>query len=290
MALSLLAHALLGLALAWGVSWTHTDPQVSFSAELWSATVQEAAPAPVAPPPAPPPPPPPPAPPAKPQPPPPPAPRAAEPTKADIALEREKKRKREEELKRDEERKKAQALKDKQAKEKADQAKQAAKERKEEEARKEKARLEKERALEEARKEAARKEAAEAEVAQEKRRQDQLRRIQGLAGATGAPEARGTAPRASAPSSSYAGKIVEQIKNNTSFTDANAGRPTVVVLVKTSASGAIVSSKVVTPSGNKAWDDAVMRAVEKMGSVPRDVDGRIPEVLLQEGLEIKVTL
>ena len=111
-----------------------------------------------------------------------------------------------------------------------------------------------------------------------------------MAGASGAPDAKGTALRASAPSASYAGKIIEQIKNNTTFTDASAGRPSVVVLVKTSSSGLILSRRVVTSSGNKAWDEAVLRAVDKMGSVPRDTDGRIPEVLLQEGLEIKVTL
>ena len=63
-----------------------------------------------------------------------------------------------------------------------------------------------------------------------------------------------------------------------------------VVLVKTSPSGQILSRRVVTPSGNKAWDDAVLRAVDKMETVPKDVDGRVPEVLLREGLEIKVTL
>lgn len=282
MALSLLAHLLLAAALAWGVQWTHSDPQ-TFSAELWSPTVQQAAPAPA------PPPPPPPAE-AKPTPAPAPKPEARRPElqpQADIALEREKKRKLEEE------RKKAEALKEKAekeklAKEKAEKARTAEEARKLKEKEKEKER-ELAKAKEEARKEQARKEAS-AQAAQDKLRQDQLQRIQGLAGATGAPDAKGTAQRASAPSSSYAGKIIEQIKNNTTFTDASAGRPSVVVLVKTSSSGQILSRRVLTPSGNPAWDEAVLRAVDKMGSVPRDTDGRIPEVLLQEGLEIKVTL
>ncbi len=46
MGLSLLAHLLLAGALAWGVRWTQSNPQVAFSAEMWSPTVQEAAPAP----------------------------------------------------------------------------------------------------------------------------------------------------------------------------------------------------------------------------------------------------
>ncbi|MCE2879433.1 MAG: TonB C-terminal domain-containing protein [Comamonadaceae bacterium] len=44
-----------------------------------------------------------------------------------------------------------------------------------------------------------------------------------------------------------------------------------------------------TPSGKPAFDEAVLRGIQKMGTVPRDIDGRVPEVLLREGLEIKVT-
>jgi colicin import membrane protein len=277
MGLSLVAHLLLALALAWGVRWTQSDPQVAFNAELWSPTVQQAAPAAAEPPP-----PPPPEPQARPAPPPPPAAREPAQTQADIAIEKKRKL--------EEERKKAETLKAKAEKERTEKAEKEkiAKEkaRKEEEARKLKEQKEREQAKvrEQARKEAA------AEAAQEKIRQEQLQRIQGMAGATGSPDARGTALRSAAPSSSYAGKIIEQIKNNTTFTDPSAGRPSVVVLVKTSSSGQILSRRVITPSGNKAWDEAVLRAVDKMGSVPRDVDGRIPEVLLQDGLEIKVTL
>ena len=136
----------------------------------------------------------------------------------------------------------------------------------------------------------AKEEAAAPEATQAKLRQEQLQRIQGLAHATGSPDAKGAALRASAPSASYAGKIIEQIKENTTFTDASAGRPWVVVLVKTTQSGFIVNRYVVSTSGNKAWDAAVLRAVDKMATVPRDDDGRIPDVLLKEGLEIKVTL
>ncbi len=297
-ALSLLAHLLLGAALAWGVNWTKTDPEVGFSAELWSPIVKAAAPAAVTPPPPPPPPPPtPPAAPVKRVPPPTPEARPPQP-QADIALEREKKRKLEED------RKKAAALKEKTEKEKVEKDKaekdklakdKADKALKDEEARKLKDK-EKERELakakEEARKEEARKEAAAEEAqaaAQAKLRQEQMQRIQGMAGATGSPDAKGTALRASAPSASYAGKIIELIQQNTVFNDASAGRPSVVVMVKTSSSGLIVSRRVVTSSGNKAWEEAVLRAVDKMANVPRDTDGRIPEVLLQDGLEIKVT-
>jgi colicin import membrane protein len=42
---ALAVHALLALALAWGVSWRHQANTVAFEAELWSAVPQQAAPA-----------------------------------------------------------------------------------------------------------------------------------------------------------------------------------------------------------------------------------------------------
>ncbi len=136
------------------------------------------------------------------------------------------------------------------------------------------------------------KEEARKEEAQDvwAKRQIQMQRIQGMAGATGSPDAKGTDLRASAPSASYAGKIIELIKENTVFNDSSAGRPWVVVLVRPIQSGLIVCRYVVDGSGNKFWEEAVLRAVDKMANLPRDTDGRIPEVLLQDGLEIKVTL
>ena len=40
--------------------------------------------------------------------------------------------------------------------------------------------------------------------------------------------------------------------------------------------GTIVSAKVTKSSGNKAWDDAVLRALDKTATIPRDVDGTVP--------------
>ncbi|WP_197065185.1 TonB C-terminal domain-containing protein, partial [Delftia sp. ZNC0008] len=33
-------------------------------------------------------------------------------------------------------------------------------------------------------------------------------------------------------------------------------------------------------SGNKAWDDAVIRALQKTETLPRDIDGRVPSDLV----------
>ena len=44
LALALLAHGLLLLALTWGIRWNSEPNKLSVSAELWSALPQEAAP------------------------------------------------------------------------------------------------------------------------------------------------------------------------------------------------------------------------------------------------------
>ena len=289
LALSLLAHALLVLALAWGVNWSRTDPTVAFSAEIWAPVAEQAAPAATAPEATPKPTPPPPQ--ERPAPPPPPSARVQQEARdAELALEKRRK-----------EKQKAEEKAEKQAKEKAqkDKAEKVAKEKAEKEKvekdRKEKEDKQREKAKEEARKEQDRKETAETE----KRRQEHVRRIQGQAssttatgtpGATGTAEAKGTAQRSAAPSSSYGGKIGQLIREKTTFTDPSFGQPSVVVLVRTSSQGKITESRIISTSGNRAFDEAVLRGIQKMESVPKDIDGRVPEVLLREGLELKVTL
>lgn len=289
--LSLLAHGVLVLALAWGVKWTRTDPMVAFNAEIWSPTVQQAAPA------EPPPEPPQAQPPAKPEPPaptPPPSAREmAQQREAEIALE---KRRQQAERKKLEE---AKALKDKQAKEQAERdrrerekARQADKEKAERElAEKKKADQLK---AEKARKEEERRDAA----LRDEMRKEQVRRVQQQAKAstpqaavgTGTAESKGTAAQSAAPSSSYAGRIVQQIRDNTKYSNPETDQPSVLIMVKTAPNGDIRETRVITSSGNRLFDEAVLRGIKKMGTVPRDIDGKIPEVLLREGLEIRVAL
>jgi colicin import membrane protein len=84
------------------------------------------------------------------------------------------------------------------------------------------------------------------------------------------------------------GRIVALIRDNTTFNEPNLSRYTVVVLVRTGPDGRIVKSEVVTSSGRPTFDEAVMRGIEKMVAVPKDIDGRIPELLLREGMLITV--
>ncbi len=259
LALAVLAHLLLLLALTWGINWKRDTENLAAEAELWSATVQQAAPRAVE---APPPPPAPPQPEARPQPAPPPT----GPSQAEIALEQEKKRlaeeKRQDELARQKklaEQKKQEELK------KQELAKKAAEDRKRQD----------DQAKAQARKED---EAKRLEAL----RQENLKRIQGLAGATGAPSASGTAARSSGPSDSYAGRIRARVKPNIVFTDDVPGNPVAEVEVRMAPDGTITGKRIVKSSGSRSWDEAVLRALDRTEVLPRDVDGRVHTPLLIE--------
>ena len=73
----------------------------------------------------------------------------------------------------------------------------------------------------------------------------------GQAGATGAPGATGTALKDAAPSASYAGKLIARIKPNILLTETVPGNPAADVEVRASATGTILSRRLVKSSGSK---------------------------------------
>jgi colicin import membrane protein len=102
----------------------------------------------------------------------------------------------------------------------------------------------------------------------------------GQAGATGAPGSTGTALKDAAPSASYAGKLIARIKPNILLTEPVSGNPAADVEVRASPTGTILSRRLVKSSGNKDWDEAVLRAIDRTAELPRDTDGRVPPVLV----------
>jgi colicin import membrane protein len=101
----------------------------------------------------------------------------------------------------------------------------------------------------------------------------------GLAGATGGPSATGTAQRASGPSSSYGGRVSAMVKPNIVFIEDTQDNPVALVEVRAAPDGTIVGRKLVKSSGNKAWDEAVLKAIDKTSVLPRDIDGTVPPLL-----------
>jgi colicin import membrane protein len=102
----------------------------------------------------------------------------------------------------------------------------------------------------------------------------------GMAGATGSPNATGDALRASGPSPSYGGRIIARVKPNIVFNpDEVSGNPAAVVEFRTALDGKILDPKLFKSSGNKAWDEAVIKALVKTDTLPRDTDGTIPSMM-----------
>jgi len=233
------------VALAFSVNWRSSNP-AGVEAELWAAVPQIAAPRAVEPEPTP-----------QPQPkkvePPPPPPKVEPVQKvpdAQIAIEK---------AKREEEKRKEEAKREEQQRQK-DEA------------------LRKQAELDKKKKEAAeqQKRAVAEAAAAEKRREDQLKRLAGIAGATGEPNSTGTAARTAGPSASYAGRIKARILPNITFPDSVSGNPQATVEVRAGPDGTIIGRKLLRSSGVQAWDDAVLRAIDKTEVLPRDTDGRVP--------------
>lgn len=278
MGLALLAHLLLVGALGWGITW-NKDREVTAEAEIWSADVQLAAPALVE---TPPPPPPEPTPAPAPAPTPvvtPPAPPPPQVKDAAIALEREKEQRR----KQEEKERKAQdkAKKERAEKEAREAAEKKAAEKKATERQAAEKKAAEKKAAEKAEKDRRAREEAEARRT-EQLREENLKRMQGLAGASGGPTATGNALKSSGPSTSYAGRIQAKVKPNIVFTEDVAGNPAAEVEVKMAPDGTITSRRITKSSGVKAWDEAVLRALDRTEVLPKDVDGRVITPLLIE--------
>ena len=247
-ALALVVHAGLIVALTLGVDWRNSEPE-NVSAELWAAVPQMAAPPPpaaeVAAPTLP-------TPPPLPSPPSRPAPEIkteVKPPAPDIAIEQDRRRKAEAERKRAEQDAEAERKK-----------------REKVEAQREAEKLAQEKANDE-------------RLTQQHK--DNVRRLMGQAGATpGQTATTGSATQTAAPSASYAGKVKARVRPNIVFTGTVAGDTAAEVEVNAAPGGSIISRRLIKSSGNKDWDETVLRAIDKTRDLPPDTDGRVPARLI----------
>ena len=81
-------------------------------------------------------------------------------------------------------------------------------------------------------------------------------------------------------SAGYSAKVAARVRPNIVYPDAISGNPQAVVRVRAAPDGTITSAVISKSSGNKAWDDAVVRALEKTDKLPRDIDGRVPSPIV----------
>lgn len=291
LALALAAHGLLVIALTWGVNWKSSDEAAAFSAELWTGQPQQAAP-PDQPTPTPKPAPAPEPTPPQPAPAPAPPPKVQAPTPdADIALEQEKKRallRKQQAAEELAEQKAADLAAKKQAKLKEDQARLKKEQAAELAADKaEAAQLKAQKAAQEAKeaaKEAQRKQEQQkqASAAAKAQRDANLARLNAQLGSAGGGggNPKGVATQGNGGSSTYGAIVKAAIKPNVVFTDEIVGNPMAKIEVRMTLDGTIISQRLVSSSGNKAWDEAAMNGITRTRVMPRDVDGRIPDTTL----------
>jgi colicin import membrane protein len=107
-------------------------------------------------------------------------------------------------------------------------------------------------------------------------REANLRRMMSQAGSNDDPNVTGTAARTSGPSTTWGGRVKAIIKPKIALVGDVPGNPLATVEVRLAPDGTIIARRLVKSSGSPIWDDTVLRAIDKTGVLPRDIDGRVP--------------
>ena len=119
-----------------------------------------------------------------------------------------------------------------------------------------------------------------ANAAAEKVRADQLARLRAAAGAEGGSGGKvgsGVGGGGSAPPG-WTDKVIKKVKPLIVFNpESVSGNPAAVIQVNLAPDGAILSTSILTSSGNPSWDRAVLLALSRAESLPKDDNGKIPQ-------------
>ena len=119
-----------------------------------------------------------------------------------------------------------------------------------------------------------------ANAAAEKARADQLARLRAAAGAeggSGGTVGSGVGGGGNAPPG-WTDKVIKKVKPLIVFNpESISGNPAAVVLVSLAPDGAILSTSIQSSSGNAGWDRAVLLALSRAESLPKDDNGKIPQ-------------
>ena len=127
---------------------------------------------------------------------------------------------------------------------------------------------------------------AQAEAAAQAKKLDAERRarlaqMQGMAGGEGstgnglAKSGTGSGSGGTAASPGYADKVRRVVRPNITWGGETEGLET-VISVRCSPTGTLLSATISRSSGNPAWDDAALRAVQRSDPMPQDIDGKTP--------------
>ena len=73
-------------------------------------------------------------------------------------------------------------------------------------------------------------------------------------------------------------KVIKKVKPLIVFNpESISGNPAAVILVSLAPDGAILSTSIQSSSGNAGWDRAVLLALSRAESLPKDDNGKIPQ-------------
>jgi len=103
-----------------------------------------------------------------------------------------------------------------------------------------------------------------------------------VAGAAGSAIAQSPEEFEKAQRDKWFQQVGNLIKKNTTFSLNNIeGNPQTVVEIRIATDGTLLSRKLLSSSGNKAWDEAVLKAIDKTPTFPRDSEGKIPSTIFR---------
>ncbi|RAS22847.1 cell envelope integrity protein TolA [Paraburkholderia bryophila] len=126
--------------------------------------------------------------------------------------------------------------------------------------------------------------AAQAKKVDSERRARLAQMMQGSAGGTGSTDGlgksgTGTGSGGTATSPGYSDKVRRAVRPHISWGGETAGLET-VVSVRCSPTGTLLDATIQRSSGNSAWDDAALRAVQRTDPMPQDINGKTPTSFL----------
>jgi len=86
----------------------------------------------------------------------------------------------------------------------------------------------------------------------------------------------GTSSQSSGADANYAGRVRERIKRYLNYAGDRSSIPDVVVELRCTPDGRIISRRFTTKSGVPLWDEAVLRAIDNAAVLPNNENGRVP--------------
>ena len=120
-----------------------------------------------------------------------------------------------------------------------------------------------------------------ANAAAEKVRADQLARLRAAAGAeggSGGTSGSGVGAGGNAPPG-WTDRINKKVKPLITFNSASiSGNPPAVVRIKLAPDGAILKREIIQSSGISGFDQAVLTALDRSETLPKDDNGKIPDM------------